>query len=114
MFLIQTIIHKIEVGGGGRYVKFALLPFALLALFVCYDFRGAKNLTSPEAMDAAQLGRKAQRAVYAGGDACGKDPCSVYDHPLVDGDRAEERQQMKRRPVRRRPASLEHSSRADE
>ena len=35
-------------------------------------------------------------------------------HPFVDRDRAEERQQVERRPVRRRPAPLQQAGRAAE
>ena len=63
---------------------------------------------------AAQLGREAQGTVDAGRDAGGEDPGAVDDHPLVDGDRTKERQQVKRRPVRRRSAPLEQACRAAE
>jgi hypothetical protein len=61
---------------------------------------------------AAQLGGEAQGAVDACCDARGKDPSAIHHYALVDGDRAEIGQQVKRRPVGRRPASLEQARRA--
>jgi hypothetical protein len=55
---------------------------------------------------AAQLGGETQGAFDPGRDASGKDPGIVDDHPFVDGNRAEGRQQMKRRPVDRRSTSF--------
>ena len=63
---------------------------------------------------ATQFGREAQGAVDAGRNTGGEDPGTVDDHPFVDWDRAEEWQQVKRRPVRRRPPPLEQAGRAAE
>jgi hypothetical protein len=63
---------------------------------------------------AAQLGREAQRAVDASRNARGEDRGAIDDHPFADRDRTKERQQVKRRPLRCRPASLEQTSRATE
>jgi hypothetical protein len=76
MFQIQTLIHKIEVGGGRSYLKYALLPVVILALFVVYDFRGSRNFSDPAAMDAAQLARNV--ADHRGWTTSVVRPFSVY------------------------------------
>jgi 4-amino-4-deoxy-L-arabinose transferase-like glycosyltransferase len=55
--LIQTLIHKLEVGAGSRYLRYLALAVAVFALGFFYDFRAYRNLGTPEAMDAAQLAR---------------------------------------------------------
>jgi 4-amino-4-deoxy-L-arabinose transferase-like glycosyltransferase len=57
MLQIQSIIHKLEVGGGLRHLKWFLLTLALLALILSYNFRGFKDMNTLEAMDSAQLAR---------------------------------------------------------
>jgi hypothetical protein len=57
MYLIQSIIHRLEVGGGLRFLKYVLVFLGLLALVLTYNLRGFKNMSNPEAMDAAQLAR---------------------------------------------------------
>ncbi|HYG25131.1 MAG TPA: hypothetical protein VEH04_20375 [Verrucomicrobiae bacterium] len=57
MPFLQDIIHKIEVGVGPRYIRYALIVLAALAFLLLYNLRVAKNIGSPEAMDAAQLAR---------------------------------------------------------
>jgi 4-amino-4-deoxy-L-arabinose transferase-like glycosyltransferase len=54
---IQTLIHKLEVGGGLRYLKYWLLAMVLIGLVVSYNLRGFKNMSNPEAMDTAQVAR---------------------------------------------------------
>lgn len=54
---LQEIIHYIEVGGGKRYLGFLIPIVLVLGLAVLYDFRAWKNLSAPDAMDAAQLAR---------------------------------------------------------
>lgn len=54
---IQTIIHQLEEGGGLRHLKHWLMGLLLLGLVVGYNFRGFKNMSNMEAMDAAQLAR---------------------------------------------------------
>lgn len=54
---IQTLIHRLEEGGGLRYLKYWLVGLVLVGLFVSYNFRGFRNMSNPEAMDAAQLAR---------------------------------------------------------
>ena len=55
--LVQSIIHRLEVGGGLRLLKYFLIALGLLALVLTYNLRGFKNMSNPEAMDAAQLAR---------------------------------------------------------
>lgn len=55
--IIQTAIHKLEVGGGARFFRVALLVLAVLMLALLYDVRAYRNLSTPEGMDAAQLAR---------------------------------------------------------
>src|SRR5437867_11936986 len=57
MALPQELIHKLEVGGGMRHFRVVLGVLALLALIVGYNWRAFKNMSTQEAMDAAQLGR---------------------------------------------------------
>lgn len=54
---VQEIIHRVEQGNGPRFLKHLLLLLALLGIAVSYNYRGFKNMTNPEAMDAAQLAR---------------------------------------------------------
>jgi len=54
---MQVLIHKLEVAGGLRHLKSALLVLAVVLLAVAYDFRDFKNFSTQEAMDSAQLGR---------------------------------------------------------
>ena len=61
---------------------------------------------------AAQLGRQSKGAINPGRYASGKHPVPVDHDPLVDGDRAEIGQQMKRRPMRGCAAPLEQPGRA--
>src|ERR1700722_17824939 len=57
MYLIQSVIHRLEVGGGLRYLKYVLVLLGLLALVLTYNLRGFKNMSNVEAMDTAQLAR---------------------------------------------------------
>jgi len=57
MPFLQDFIHKFEEGGGMRPVRIALGVLAVLGLMICYDYRAYRNLSSPEAMDAAQVAR---------------------------------------------------------
>src|SRR5207249_7752587 len=54
---MQALIHKLEVGGGMRYIRIGLSLLALVLLIVGYNWRAFKNMSTQEAMDAAQLGR---------------------------------------------------------
>ena len=57
MPFLQDVLHKFEVGSGMRYVRVALAVLAVLLLIVGYDLRAFRNMSTPEAMDAAQLAR---------------------------------------------------------
>ena len=57
MPILQDMIHKTEVGGGSRYLKISLAVLAFLMLWVGYNWRAFRNMSSQEAMDSAQLGR---------------------------------------------------------
>lgn len=58
---LQEWIHRMEVGGGTKYVRWCgvVIGFAMLALI--YDVLCFRNFTSPETMDMAQLGRNIAR-----------------------------------------------------
>src|SRR5471032_2881978 len=55
--IIQSTIHKLEVGGGARYLRVVALVVAVLALAVGFDSCAYRNFSTPEAMDSAQLAR---------------------------------------------------------
>src|SRR5580693_7005575 len=76
MFLIQSIIHRLEVGGGLRFLKYFLVLLALLALVLTYNLRGFKNMSNPETMDAAQLARNL--AEHKGYTTLFVRPLSIY------------------------------------
>ena len=57
MSLLQDLIHKIEVGGGMRFVKIGLALMALVGITAFCNLRSFRNMSTQEAMDAAQLGR---------------------------------------------------------
>ncbi len=76
MLQIQTILHKLEVGGGLRPLKWGLLVLALLVLMLSYNFRGFKNMSTMEAMDSAQLARNL--AEHKGYTTLFVRPFSVY------------------------------------
>jgi hypothetical protein len=57
MDFLQNLIHRLEVGGGIRFFRIGLLVLGLFGLFGLYNWRAFKNMSSQEAMDAAQLGR---------------------------------------------------------
>ena len=57
MPLIQDLLHKLEVGGGMRYLRMGLATMTILLLIVGYNLYAFKNMATPEAMDAAQLAR---------------------------------------------------------
>lgn len=54
---LQTTIHKLEVGGGQRYLRYTALALAVLFIGLRYDLHAFKNMFTPEGMDAAQLAR---------------------------------------------------------
>ena len=57
MPFIQDFIHKLEVGGGSRFFRIGLAVLTVAGLTFLYNWRGFRNMGTPEAMDAAQLGR---------------------------------------------------------
>src|SRR5690348_4292054 len=57
MPIIQEQIHKLEVGGGMRFLRIGLVVLVVLGIVVWNNFRNYKNMSNIEAMDAAQLGR---------------------------------------------------------
>lgn len=57
MDMSQWLIHKLEVGGGMRYLRITLAVLAVLFLIAEYNLRAFKNMNTQEAMDSAQLGR---------------------------------------------------------
>ena len=57
MPFLQDLVHKLEVGGGMRYLRVGLAVLAVVLLVVGYNWRGFKNMATQEAMDAAQLAR---------------------------------------------------------
>lgn len=57
MPLLQDVLHKLEVGGGMRFLRVGLAVLAVLLLAVGYNWRAFKNMATREAMDTAQLAR---------------------------------------------------------
>lgn len=55
--LPQDLVHKVETAMSGRFARIVLAVLAVLALVGAYDWRVARNLSTAEAMDSAQLGR---------------------------------------------------------
>ena len=51
------MIHRLEVGGGLRFIRRAVAVLALVVVIGCYNLRAFRNFSTQEAMDAAQLGR---------------------------------------------------------
>ena len=54
---LQEWIHRLELGGGVRYLRWLLAVVAFAAIGVVYDSLCFQNINTPEGMDAAQLGR---------------------------------------------------------
>jgi hypothetical protein len=57
MEFFQNLIHRLEVGGGMRYLRIGLSLLAVLFLAVGYNWRAFRNMGTQEAMDSAQLAR---------------------------------------------------------
>jgi 4-amino-4-deoxy-L-arabinose transferase-like glycosyltransferase len=53
----QDLVHKAETVMSGKIARFGLAIVAVLALVFAYDLRQARNLSTQEAMDSAQLAR---------------------------------------------------------
>jgi hypothetical protein len=56
-FGLQEWIHKIEEGEGAKYIRLGLFFLALLGVAALWHIREAKNFSSMEAMDSAQVAR---------------------------------------------------------
>jgi hypothetical protein len=54
---LQEWIHKLEEGDGAKYIRVAFFVLALLGLTAIWHIREAKNFSTIEAMDAAQIAR---------------------------------------------------------
>ena len=54
---LQEMIHSFEEGAGARALKWIGFIAVFLLLAVGYDLRAYKNLSNPDAMDAAQVAR---------------------------------------------------------
>ena len=57
MPFLQDLLHKLEVGGGMRFLRVGLAVLAVVLLTVGYNWRAFRNMATQEAMDAAQLAR---------------------------------------------------------
>lgn len=57
MPVLQESIHKLEVGGGMRYLKIALVVLGVLGIIAWYNIQSFKDMGTQEAMDSAQLAR---------------------------------------------------------
>src|SRR6266404_9021703 len=57
MPFLQDVIHKLVTGGGIRFFRVSLTVLVLLTVIFCYNWRAFRNMSTQEAMDAAQLGR---------------------------------------------------------
>ena len=54
---LQEMIHSFEEGAGARALKWIGFVVGFAVLAVAYDLRAYKNLSNPDAMDAAQVAR---------------------------------------------------------
>lgn len=57
MLFTQDIIHKLEQGGGARYLKIGLAVLAVVGFSAAYNWRAFRNFSTQEAMDSAQVAR---------------------------------------------------------
>src|SRR5690348_2847238 len=57
MPILQESIHKLEVAGGIRYLKFGLAILVTITVIAMYNMQSFKNMGTQEAMDSAQLPR---------------------------------------------------------
>ena len=57
MAIIQSTINKLEGAGGARFVRIGLAALAVIIFVVAYNVRCFKNMSTLEAMDAAQVAR---------------------------------------------------------
>jgi len=54
---LQQWIHRLEVGGGTKYVRWLLVVVGFVAVAAIYDLFCFRHFANPEAMEAAQLAR---------------------------------------------------------
>jgi hypothetical protein len=83
--MIQNWIHRIEEGGGLRYLKYGLIALFGAGLLVGYNLRGFKNMSNAEAMDAAQLARNI--ATHRGYNTLFVRPLSLYLVEKADAEK---------------------------
>ena len=83
--MIQNWIHRIEEGGGLRYLKYGLIILLGAGLVVGYNLRRFKNMSNAEAMDTAQLARNL--ATHRGYNTLFVRPFSMYLVEKADADR---------------------------
>ena len=57
MPFLQRLIFWMDALGASRFLRCVLVFLCVTLLVLVYDLNGYKNLTNPDAMDAAQLGR---------------------------------------------------------
>jgi hypothetical protein len=62
MPFLQEVIHKLEVGGGLRFIRIGAAVLALTLLTVGYNSRAFKNMATQEAMDGA--GQRLHHALH--------------------------------------------------
>jgi len=74
--VIQSLIHKLEMGGGARYLRALALVLAVLGLAVLYNSCAYQNISTPEGMDSAQLARNL--ATHQGYTTLFIRPLSIY------------------------------------
>jgi len=55
--MLQNLVHKMEVGGGAKWLRIAAGALLAVLIIVGYNLRSYKNFSAPEAMDQAQLAR---------------------------------------------------------
>ena len=53
----QDLVHKVQVASSSRLLRLTLAFLAVMLLGLAYNLCAFKNMSAPEAMDAAQLGR---------------------------------------------------------
>ena len=54
---LQDMVHRLELGGGIRFVRAGLSALALVVIIGGYNWRAFRNMSTQEAMDMAQVGR---------------------------------------------------------
>src|SRR5215813_3964238 len=57
MPFVFDLVHKLEVGGGMRYVRISASILAIVMMVAAYNWRAFRNMSTEEAMDSAQVAR---------------------------------------------------------